>query len=214
MIESLCEEAGQLIYKHEETKFHQFPTLEALLKVNEDRFRELGFGYRAKYIVASAEYVQEKGISWLYQLRTQPRDQVQKDLIELKGVGKKVADCVALFSLDQLDVIPVDTHVWQISQSLIPKLKSKKLNPETYSQIGDYFRTTYGDKCGWAHTILFAADLAFFKKSSTYSQQEDDFNDEDQQETNEENSKEETSASKRDSPKEKAKKNTKKTKKS
>lgn len=27
----------------------------------------------------------------------------------------KVADCVALFSLDRKDIIPVDTHVWQIA---------------------------------------------------------------------------------------------------
>ena len=31
------------------------------------------------------------------------------------GVGKKVADCVALFCLDQFNAVPVDTHVWQIA---------------------------------------------------------------------------------------------------
>jgi hypothetical protein len=30
------------------------------------------------------------------------------------GVGPKVAACVALFSLDKHDAIPVDTHVWQV----------------------------------------------------------------------------------------------------
>jgi D-sedoheptulose 7-phosphate isomerase len=30
----------------------------------------------------------------------------------IKGVGKKVADCVSLFSLDQSMSVPVDTHVW------------------------------------------------------------------------------------------------------
>lgn len=38
---------------------------------------------------------------------------MQDALVEMHGVGAKVADCVALFSLDQLDAIPVDTHVWQ-----------------------------------------------------------------------------------------------------
>ncbi len=33
----------------------------------------------------------------------------------LPGVGRKVADCVALFSLDQSDTVPVDTHVWQVA---------------------------------------------------------------------------------------------------
>ena len=31
------------------------------------------------------------------------------------GVGPKVADCVALFSLDATSSVPVDTHVWRIA---------------------------------------------------------------------------------------------------
>lgn len=30
------------------------------------------------------------------------------------GIGPKVAACVALFSLDKHEAIPVDTHVWQV----------------------------------------------------------------------------------------------------
>ena len=33
----------------------------------------------------------------------------------LPGIGPKVAACVALFSLDKHDSIPVDTHVWQLA---------------------------------------------------------------------------------------------------
>eukprot|EP01035_Chromulina_nebulosa_P018994 gene18994-24811_t len=40
---------------------------------------------------------------------------VQDELMTLPGVGRKVADCVALFSLDRSDAIPVDTHVWEIT---------------------------------------------------------------------------------------------------
>jgi N-glycosylase/DNA lyase len=36
-------------------------------------------------------------------------------MVRYIGVGRKVADCVALFSLDQLGVVPVDTHVLQIA---------------------------------------------------------------------------------------------------
>ena len=43
------------------------------------------------------------------------RLEVQEALLGFAGVGRKVADCVALFSLDQADAIPVDTHVWQIA---------------------------------------------------------------------------------------------------
>lgn len=83
-----------------------------------------------------------KGKEWLYGLRSKgiSRERAQQELTYLmaqppsqrdeqtsavmtnyffptmKGVGKKVADCVCLFSLDKLDAIPVDTHVRQIGE--------------------------------------------------------------------------------------------------
>jgi N-glycosylase/DNA lyase len=50
----------------------------------------------------------------LLQLRSRPLEEVRGVLTSLAGVGPKVADCVALFSLDQRGSIPVDTHVWQV----------------------------------------------------------------------------------------------------
>jgi len=40
----------------------------------------------------------------LLSLRSQSREDVQKALLEMYGIGRKVADCVALFSLDKFDV--------------------------------------------------------------------------------------------------------------
>jgi N-glycosylase/DNA lyase len=47
-------------------------------------------------------------------LRTMEYKEIKSNLIEIKGVGNKVADCVALFSLDCSDSVPIDTHVYQI----------------------------------------------------------------------------------------------------
>lgn len=35
-------------------------------------------------------------------------------LMEIYGVGGKVADCICLFALHQLDAFPVDTHIRQV----------------------------------------------------------------------------------------------------
>lgn len=45
-------------------------------------------------------------------LREKPMDEVRGELTALMGVGRKVADCIALFSLDKPECIPVDTHVF------------------------------------------------------------------------------------------------------
>ncbi|HEY3274419.1 MAG TPA: endonuclease III [Methanocella sp.] len=41
----------------------------------------------------------------------------RKELLTIKGVGPKTADCVLLFSCNR-DVIPVDTHVFRITKRL------------------------------------------------------------------------------------------------
>ena len=94
---------------------------------------------------------------------------MHRELTGLPGVGAKVADCVCLMSLDQHEAIPVDTHVWQIaSRTYLPELsKTKTLTERTYRQIGDFFRDLFGDYAGWAHSVLFTADLRKFGHLNT-----------------------------------------------
>jgi len=95
--------------------WHAFPPVEVLAAAPESELRELGLGYRAKFVrnaavklVAAAEREGfESGGAYLLSLRSRPRPEVISALLALDGVGPKVADCVALFSLDQVDAIPV-----------------------------------------------------------------------------------------------------------
>jgi N-glycosylase/DNA lyase len=91
--------------------YYDFPPPEKLCGDEvEGRLRKLGFGYRAGYIVETARMVNEKGLDWLVELRERPYQEVKEELVKLKGVGPKVADCVALMSLDKKGAVPVDTH--------------------------------------------------------------------------------------------------------
>lgn len=97
--------------------------------------------------------------------------------------------------MDQLDVVPVDTHVWQIAcrdykDKFIPENNNKTLtkkvrtilprvlllhlslfpntvgfstNLQMYEEVGSFFRELFGPLTGWAHTVLFTADLANFQ---------------------------------------------------
>jgi endonuclease III len=50
-------------------------------------------------------------------LRKMTEEECEEFLCSLPGVGKKVARCVMLYSLD-MEVFPVDTHCWRISKRL------------------------------------------------------------------------------------------------
>lgn len=93
-------------------------------------------------------------------LRGIPRAEAKAELLGLPGVGPKVADCISLFSLDHLDVVPVDTHVWKMANRYIPEIAGATTpNPRVFDQINEFFIQKFGNHAGWAHTILFSAAI-------------------------------------------------------
>lgn len=189
MVHNLCLHYGPLIGHIDDVPYHDFPTPEALSKPDvEAHLMKLGFGYRAKYIAKSARIVsEEKGLKWLEELSNPecPQFGVQEkpagelleggrqgyrtaheELLSLHGVGPKVADCVCLFGLGWSESVPVDTHVWQIAQRdyRFGKGKHSSLTAATYIAVGNHFRKLWGKEAGWAHSVLFTADLKAFSE--------------------------------------------------
>jgi N-glycosylase/DNA lyase len=185
----LCLHYGPLIGHIDDKPMHDFPPPEALTGAGvESHLRELGFGYRAGYIAKTAKIVaNERPKGWLeslsnpeifnddLDLRALPeggRDgyrNAHEELLQLQGVGPKVADCVCLMGLGWGESVPVDTHVWQIAQRdyKFGKGKHKSLTKATYDAVGDHFRGLWGKEAGWAHSVLFAADLKTFSERLT-----------------------------------------------
>ncbi|KAG6449750.1 hypothetical protein O3G_MSEX006239 [Manduca sexta] len=169
MVEKLCSQYGDEICKHDGVTYYAFPEVEQLAQPEvEPKLRKLGFGYRAKFIQKSATQIVEwGGNEWFKSLQDMKYKDAKQELMKLHGIGPKVADCICLMSLNHLEALPVDTHVYQIAaQNYLPHLRGKKnVTEKMYAEIGDHFRNLYGDMAGWAHTVLFCADLKKFQKS-------------------------------------------------
>ena len=146
----------------------QFPTLATLASATEEELRGMGFGYRAKYMIETRDLLAESGgDDYLRKLRTTSDPQtVQDELIKFSGIGRKVADCIALFSLDQDDAIPVDIHVQHIASRDYDSTvlgEAKSITPTIYRRVGDLFRDRFDNYPGWAHSLLFVAELPSFR---------------------------------------------------
>ena len=77
-------------------------------------------GYRAKYLIETARQVAEEGIESLERLGS---DEVSSQeafeaLTRYCGVGPKVANCIALFSMGKLDRFPIDVWVRKVMNRL------------------------------------------------------------------------------------------------
>ena len=86
-----------------------FPTAEKMAQISVEEFRNLGAGYRDKYLADGAAKVAGGEID-LIEISNMPTENARKELMKIKGVGKKVADCTLLFGFGHLEVCPVD--VW------------------------------------------------------------------------------------------------------
>lgn len=188
MVHNLCKYYGPLLGHVDDEPYHDFPAPQALAQSGvEEKLRALGFGYRAKYIYKTACMIAEKPDGWLDSLRNPespimgvlPRPggewnasgregyrQAHEELLTLQGVGPKVADCVCLMGLGWGEAVPVDTHVWQIAQRdyKFGKGKHASLTKATYDAVADKFRSLWGKEAGWAHSVLFTADLRAFSE--------------------------------------------------
>ncbi|XP_061687669.1 N-glycosylase/DNA lyase [Syngnathoides biaculeatus] len=169
MVERLCQAKGNLLCQLDDTTYYDFPSLLALADNNTEAcLRELGFGYRARFLQQSANQILDNhSPEWLQGLRSVPYAEARDALRALPGVGTKVADCVCLMSLDKVDAVPVDTHVWQIAKRDYKYAfanEPKSLTEKLHKDIGDFFRNLWGPYAGWAQSVLFCADLKKFQK--------------------------------------------------
>lgn len=104
--------------------------------------------------------------AYLSSLRSLSYPEARQELLQFPGVGPKVADCILLMSMDQPSSIPVDRHVFQFAERWYGIRTSNKAGGnghKAYEMIADRFRNLWGEYAGWAHSVLFTADLRAFK---------------------------------------------------
>ncbi|KAH9901578.1 DNA glycosylase [Cubamyces lactineus] len=162
-----------------EETYHPFPPPSALASPDvSTRLRALGFGYRADFIQRTAamlvaahgtdrnpKTLMEPSEEWLLTFRKMSTADARTELLKFVGVGRKVADCILLMSLDKREVIPVDTHVHQIATKhygLKGGSKTTNMTPRLYDEVSTKLANVWGEYAGWAHSVLFTADLKSF----------------------------------------------------
>lgn len=105
--------------KHIEGEYYSFPTPEALYEAGVDKIFELKTGFRAKYIYDAAEKVATGKIN-LDLVDTMTTQEATEYLMQIKGVGLKVASCALLFGFDKKDAFPVDVWVKRVLEKYYP----------------------------------------------------------------------------------------------
>lgn len=103
---------------------YAIPTAQQLHRATEPVLRALGVGYRAPYLVDTAARV--AGGFDLDALRSVSYPEAHAALMQLKGVGDKVADCICLFGLQHSCAFPVDVWVERLLTAWFGMTGSRK----------------------------------------------------------------------------------------
>lgn len=134
LIKKLCQPNGD-----------RFPDAETLAKYSESDLKNLGFGYRAKYIRDIAAAVQNGKLN-LDSLKQMDFESAIKYLKGFNGIGDKVANCISLFGLHKTEAFPKDVWV-------------KRIIAEKYAGFFDH--TVFKNYAGIVQQYMF-----FYQRSS------------------------------------------------
>ncbi len=125
-----------------------FPKSTDLIGATKKELMECGTGFRAKYIMHAADYC-TNNIS-LDKLNPHDYYGLKETLMEIDGVGEKVADCIILMGYGNLNAFPIDVHIKRAMEKLYFEGKKKRL--KDINEIADRM---WGSYKGYAQQYLF-----------------------------------------------------------
>lgn len=127
-------------------EYFAFPSSSALANADISFFTAAGAGYRNVYLKETSKRICDEGIAHLEAL---PTKELKAKLLSYKGVGPKVADCVALFGFGKTDSFPVDTWIEKVyAEDFNGTLKDRE-------KIAKFFTDAFGENSGYVQQYLF-----------------------------------------------------------
>ena len=103
-------------YGHEVEKgYWSFPTPQELSRTSMAELRELKVGFRDSYIMDAIDKA-----DILTEIPALDYHDAESRLMSIRGIGKKVANCVLLFGFHRMDAFPIDVWIRKILDRYYP----------------------------------------------------------------------------------------------
>ncbi|MCX5726488.1 MAG: DNA-3-methyladenine glycosylase 2 family protein [Candidatus Saganbacteria bacterium] len=148
LINNLCKRYGKKI-EFEGRIFHTFPTIDALKKLNLRDFKALRVGFRARYLKDAVAKISSRKVD-LDSLEKLEYREAREKLMEIIGVGGKVADCVLLFAFNKYEAFPIDLWIGRAMRKYYFRNKNV-----TDKIIREFAQNHFGKYPGYAQEFLY-----------------------------------------------------------
>ncbi|MBI5065187.1 8-oxoguanine DNA glycosylase [Candidatus Woesearchaeota archaeon] len=113
---------------------------------NLQTIKDCATGFRAKYIYEINKIVNE---DWLEKVKKADYSKAKEMLIELPGVGEKIADCVCLFALGHHQSFPIDVWIKRVIEENYLKKQSN------YKEIKEFAQKHFNPYSGYSQQYLY-----------------------------------------------------------
>jgi N-glycosylase/DNA lyase len=134
---------------------HAYPDAVRLAQATEAQLRACKLGFRARHLHVAARQVAASEVS-LDRIAKLPTDKAREQLMRIRGVGEKVANCVLLFAYGREEAFPIDVWVERVLRRLYFK---KSQNPSA-DRLRDFVQDHFGPNAGYAQQLAGVAKPA------------------------------------------------------
>jgi N-glycosylase/DNA lyase len=160
-VDGMCRGLGRDLGTWHGTELFAFPKIEDLAKADPGDLSRMGLGFRGRYVIDTARALLLRGgRDWLENLRLVSHGEAKASLVQLPGIGEKVADCVCLFSLDKHHAVPIDVHMARVARRQFSDCNAyESISAKAYLMMSNCFRDRYGEFAGWAQQYFFYGEI-------------------------------------------------------
>jgi N-glycosylase/DNA lyase len=127
-----------------------FPTPAALVAAGEPALRACKLGFRAPFLIDAARRLEDGRLN-LEALAGLDTPAARAALMEIHGVGRKIADCVLLFAYGRQDAFPIDVWV----RRALSRLYFPRARRLTAARLEAFSQGYFGPWAGYAQQYLF-----------------------------------------------------------
>ncbi len=129
---------------------HAYPDAVRLARASEAQLRDCKLGFRARHLHVAARQIAASEVS-LDQIALLPTREAREQLMRIRGVGEKVANCVLLFAYGRVEAFPIDVWVERVLRRLYFK---RNQNPSA-DRLREFAAGHFGPYGGYAQQFLF-----------------------------------------------------------
>ena len=156
ILQRLCKKYGKKIIVNKK-EFFLFPEPKKLATASKHDLLNCGLGYRTRAVKEASLAVSLGEIDFNF-LKKTSYENAKEILLQVYGIGNKVADCILLFSLEKLEAFPIDRWMIRILKKYYDKkfqIDTKSLTDKKYVELHEQIVNHFGPYAGYSQQFLF-----------------------------------------------------------